>query len=150
MPTKSDARTARALLAVFNHDMAGRLVRRILAEKSGAAWQRLADAVLELLPKAANEKVWPLVAAYAEREAATYIASPAFRAKVEAMIKQHADAWASEAVERAVQERALAEVRKIAAGMPGHDQRTLQGRLQALVGIELERVAREKAAQAGQ
>jgi hypothetical protein len=147
--TTQDTRAARALLAHFNHQLAGRLVRRLLKVENKEAWKRLQSAVFDLLPKAAQDVVWPLVVRFAQTTASEFVDSEEFRKRALAFLDTHAERWTREAVERAIIEQAN---RNVAGMLKQYDVqqflKSANGRFQAFVELELKRLATEQATKA--
>jgi len=141
-----ESTAARALVAHFNQELASRLVRRILKEKSEVAWNLLANRVLELIPSAAREVLWGRVCKYVEREGESYIDSDKYRSVVAKLVEQHANVWAGELIQRSLLSLAQERVRKL---MNSYDMspflKGLQGRLQLEIEKEISRVALEVA-----
>lgn len=141
-----ESTAARALLAHFNSQLAGRIARRVLKEVSPEAKKRMANAIFDLIPKVSSEVFWKKVLAAVEMEGALHVASAAFKAKVQRQVEADADRWILPAIEAAVKDRIVNAVK---ASVAGHAMKTytdaIPGRFQAALEREIERVAREKA-----
>lgn len=107
---KSDAIATAALVKYFNHELAERLVERILKVKSTEAWRRLTESVLGMLPKAAEQSLWSAVNQYATSKGREIIASKEFAERAERFLAANLEDWMREAVERAVRETAHSHV----------------------------------------
>lgn len=110
--TESTARAASALVAYFNYDLATKLVDRVLSEKSKVAMQKLADAVLDLLPRAAQGVLWTQVRAFCELKGSQHVASEAFQKTVVDYIARQTNSWMEEVVDKTVREAAARIVRE--------------------------------------
>jgi uncharacterized protein YehS (DUF1456 family) len=106
MTSSRDTRAARALLAHFNHELAGRLVNRLLRVEDKKAWQALSDAVLVLIPLAAKEKVWSQILDYAEKFGTQYVTTESFKKLADKCLSRCVEGWIEQAVNQVVKERA--------------------------------------------
>ena len=137
---------ARALLAHFNNQLAGRLVRRLLKNENKEAWQRLSDAVFDLIPTAAKEKLWFRVVQYVETEGARYIASEAFQKRAKALLDANTGRWLPQAEEQVIKEQVFNHVQRfIKAYDVTQYLKDGSGRFKALYDEETRRLAHAKA-----
>jgi hypothetical protein len=142
----SDATAARALLAHFNHRLAGRLVRQLLKVENKEAWSRFSGAVLDLVPKAAEQAVWQQVLRYATEVGEEYVRGDLFRAKAKATIERRAETWLTTSFDQAVKAQVLKHVEVL---VKQYDMQQFlkasAGKFQAYVDEELRRRAKESA-----
>lgn len=140
MTASRDITAARALLAYFNRALALKLARHVLRESNATARKRLADAVLDQLPKVLGEQLFPIVDKFVRERGQAYVSGASFAKKVEEYIASSADRWCREALDTAARERATTAVRThVESYMTREFLKTIPGRFQALVEQEVER-----------
>lgn len=146
---ESDERAARALLAYFNHDLAGKLLDKVISKSQPAAQRRLADAILELFPKALQETrtFWGILVERVEKQVAHHVQTDAFKDALETYVVSTMSQWLAQAVQEATKAQAIAEVRQFLHRQDGSALlKTIPGRLHAAIEQAIRDAATEAVA----
>lgn len=96
---ESENRLAAALLAHSNYELAKKVVERVLEAASKEAMRRISDQILDLLPKAAADRVWTAVCRYAERKGLECVDSAEFKQRADRFLAAKSDEWIQERLE---------------------------------------------------
>lgn len=136
---------ARALLAHFNSQLAGRLARRVLKEVSPEARRKLANEIVNMVPKACSDSVWQPVLKFVSDRGAAYVATPGYAAKVQRCVEQNADSWISDAVHATIKEKVTYVVRQAVDKLSRAYMDAVPCQFQSALEQGIKRVARERA-----